>query len=40
MIDEVKALLTEKGVTKDSIYQEVYYKTPKGDGVASEVTGT
>jgi ferredoxin-NADP reductase len=26
MINEVKALLTEKGVTKDSIHQEIYYK--------------
>lgn len=29
MIDEVKAILTEKGVQKDSIHQEVYYKEPK-----------
>lgn len=29
MIDEVKRLLTEKGVSKESIYQEVYYKVPK-----------
>lgn len=29
MIDEVKALLTEKGVDKESVYQEVYYKPPK-----------
>ncbi len=29
MIDEVKAILTEKGVTKESIHQEIYYKTPK-----------
>ena len=26
MINEIKAFLTEKGVTKDSIHQEVYYK--------------
>ncbi len=29
MIDEVKAILTEKGVQKDSIHQEVYYKEIK-----------
>ncbi len=40
MIDEVKAMLAEKGVAKESINQEVYYKTPKGDGVSSQVTGT
>jgi ferredoxin-NADP reductase len=40
MIDEVKAMLAERGVTKESIHQEVYYKTPKGDGVSSEATGT
>ena len=26
MIDEVKKMLTEKGVKKESIFQEVYYK--------------
>lgn len=40
MIDEVKALLADKGVGKESIHQEIYYKTPKGDGVSSTVTGT
>jgi NAD(P)H-flavin reductase len=40
MIDEVKAILNERGVQKSQIHQEIYYKTPKGDGVASEVTGT
>jgi len=29
MIDEVKAILTEKGVPKDAIHVEVYYKQPK-----------
>lgn len=29
MIDEVKSILTAKGVGKDSIHQEVYYKEPK-----------
>lgn len=29
MIDEVKQLLKDKGVTKESIHQEVYYKQPK-----------
>jgi ferredoxin-NADP reductase len=29
MIDEVKKILTEKGVEKTSIHQEVYYKEPK-----------
>ncbi len=29
MIDEVKALLREKGVGKDAIYQEVYFKPPR-----------
>lgn len=29
MIDEVKVILTAKGVQKESIHQEVYYKTPK-----------
>jgi NAD(P)H-flavin reductase len=29
MIDEVKRFLTEKGVSKESIHQEVYYKVPK-----------
>lgn len=28
MIDEVKQILAEKGVVKDHIHQEVYYKTP------------
>ena len=28
MIDEVKKILAEKGVEKDSIHQEVYYKEP------------
>jgi CDP-4-dehydro-6-deoxyglucose reductase len=40
MIDEVKALLADKGVAKECIHQEVYYKTPKGDGISSTVTGT
>jgi len=30
MIDEVKAILAERGVEKESIHQEIYYKTPKG----------
>jgi len=29
MIDEVKKILADKGVQKDSIHQEVYYKEPK-----------
>jgi ferredoxin-NADP reductase len=29
MIDEVKKILTERGVSKESIHQEVYYKEPK-----------
>lgn len=29
MIDETKAILAEKGVAKESIHQEVYYKEPK-----------
>ncbi len=29
MIDEVKALLVARGVAKDSIHQEIYYKPPK-----------
>lgn len=29
MIDEVKRLLAERGVAKESIHQEVYYKPPK-----------
>lgn len=29
MIDETKAILTARGVQKDSIHQEVYYKPPK-----------
>ncbi|MBL7716923.1 MAG: hypothetical protein JNL01_15775 [Bdellovibrionales bacterium] len=29
MIDEVKSILTAKGVQKESIHQEVYYKEPK-----------
>jgi CDP-4-dehydro-6-deoxyglucose reductase len=29
MIDEVKKILSEKGVTKEQIHQEVYYKEPK-----------
>lgn len=29
MIDEVKAILAERGVSKESIHQEVYYKMPK-----------
>jgi CDP-4-dehydro-6-deoxyglucose reductase len=29
MIDEIKALLTEKGVGKESLHLEVYYKPPK-----------
>jgi len=29
MIDEVKQLLAERGVQKESIHQEIYYKTPK-----------
>jgi ferredoxin-NADP reductase len=29
MIDEVKALLAERGVEKAAIHQEIYYKTPK-----------
>lgn len=29
MIDEIKKLLAEKGVQKESILQEVYYKEPK-----------
>ena len=28
MIDEVKQILAERGVQKDAIHQEVYYKTP------------
>jgi ferredoxin-NADP reductase len=35
MIDETKTLLTERGVEKTSIHQEIYYKTPKeAPGVA------
>jgi CDP-4-dehydro-6-deoxyglucose reductase len=34
MIDEVKALLLEKGVQKTSIHQEIYYKTPKDAAAA------
>lgn len=29
MIDEIKALLAAKGVVKDSLHQEIYYKPPK-----------
>jgi CDP-4-dehydro-6-deoxyglucose reductase len=29
MIDEVKKILAEQGVQKDSIHQEIYYKEPK-----------
>ncbi len=29
MIDEIKGLLMAKGVSKDNIHQEVYYKPPK-----------
>lgn len=29
MIDEVKQILLEKGVAKEAIHQEIYYKTPK-----------
>jgi ferredoxin-NADP reductase len=29
MIDEVKQILAAKGVFKESIHQEVYYKEPK-----------
>lgn len=29
MIDEVKAFLTEKGVAKDAIHREIYFKQPK-----------
>jgi hypothetical protein len=29
MIDEMKLLLQERGVAKDSIHQEVYFKAPK-----------
>ncbi len=32
MIDEVKLILMGKGVTKDSIHQEIYYKPAKADG--------
>ncbi len=31
MIDEVKSILLQKGVAKESIHQEIYYKTPKGE---------
>jgi ferredoxin-NADP reductase len=29
MIDEIKAILLERGVVKESIHQEIYYKAPK-----------
>jgi len=29
MIDEVRAILTERGVEKDSIHREIYFKQPK-----------
>lgn len=40
MIDEIKAILTAKGVSKESLHQEIYYKAPKEPAPASPTPAT
>jgi CDP-4-dehydro-6-deoxyglucose reductase len=40
MIDEIRALLTEKGVAKEAIHREIYFKQPKTTAAASDSAPT